>query len=120
VSAKADHPFITFAGSWAQATWTLEHDAVADTDNFDDALAEALEDSNGKYQMYVEGLEAVAATLGFGPIGRGWELFWIDELEPLRSAVCQVAAMLVGGQMVTHDIVRALLPPDEGTGATDE
>jgi hypothetical protein len=54
-------------------------------------------------------LSGVAVQLGFGPVGRVWELEWADDLELLWPAICKVAAMLIDGQPVTHEIVRELV-----------
>ena len=104
-------PFVTFAGPWAEAMWTVEHD-----DDIDD-LYEALdyawqENSDGdtaKYGARVSLLSAAAAELGFATIGRDWEVEWAAELEPLWHIVCQVAALLIDNQPVTHDVVQSLL-----------
>ena len=45
----------------------------------------------------------------FSRVGREWELDWADELEPLWPVVCQVAALLIDGQLVTHETVSSLL-----------
>jgi hypothetical protein len=102
-------PFVTFAGPWAEAMWTVEHDD--DVDDFYEALEYAWqENSDGdadKYESRVAMLDGVAAQLGFSRVGRAWEAQWVDELDPLWSAVCEVAALLVNGQSVTHEQVRA-------------
>ena len=104
-------PFVTFAGPWAEAMWTVEHyDHV-------DELWEALDfawqnNSDGdtvKYEARVSLLSAAAAQLGFPIIGRDWEVDWAAELEPLWPAVCQVAALLIDNQSVTHDVVQSLV-----------
>jgi hypothetical protein len=38
---------------------------------------------------------------------RDWEYEWSDELDLLWPAVCEVAALLIDGQPVTHDDVLA-------------
>lgn len=104
-------PFVTFAGPWAEAMWKVEHD------DYIDDLWEALEyawqdNSDGdsdKYEDRVGLLSAAAAQYGFGTIGRQWEVEWADELEPLWHIVCQVAALLIDNQPVTHDVVQSLL-----------
>lgn len=58
-----------------------------------------------KYDNRVAVLDGVAAQLGFSRVGRAWELEWADELELLWPAVCEVAAMLVRGEAVTHEKV---------------
>jgi hypothetical protein len=107
----ADQPFVTFAGPWAEAMWTIEHDD--DVDDIYEALEYAWGDSNDgdtdKYEARVEMLSAVATQLGFPTIGRAWEAKWIDELEDLWPAVCEVAVMLLDGQPVTHDDVLAVV-----------
>ncbi|WP_207548477.1 hypothetical protein [Mycobacterium mantenii] len=108
-SAYADQPFVTFAGPWAEAMWTVEHE-----DEVDD-LGEALEyvwmeNSDGdtdKYESRIEMLCALAEMLGFGPVGRVWEGAWLDELDVLWPAVCEIAALLIDGKPVTHELVLA-------------
>ena len=102
-------PLADFAGPWADAMWLCQHEP--DT-TLDDALDLAWIDNQGdnaKYEQRVEQLSDKAAELGFAPLGRGWESEWIYELEPLWPVVCEVAALLINGQPVTHETIRSLL-----------
>ena len=104
-------PFVTFAGPWATARWTVEHDP--EVDDFDQALELAWNDQydgdGAKYRARVEKLTLAAAQLGFPSVGRycPWEYEWTQELDLLWPAVCEVAALLIDGQPVTHDDVLA-------------
>jgi hypothetical protein len=105
----ADQPFVTFAGPWAEAMWTVEHDD--DIDDFYEALEYAWSESYDgdavKYDSRIEMLSGAAESLGFSRIGRLWEVDWVDELDALWPAVCETAAMLVDGQSVAHEDVLA-------------
>ena len=104
-------PFVTFAGPWAEAIWMLEHED--DVDDIDEALGYAwdnnIDGDAAKYEDRVSILSGAAAQLGFPTIGRAWEWQWSNEFEPLWPVVCQVAALLIDGQPVTHTVVRSLL-----------
>ena len=108
-TAYADQPFVTFAGPWAEAMWTVENDL--DVDDFEEALEYAWDNSIGgdtdKYENRIAMLEAAADQLGFSRVGRAWELDWSDRLGTLWPAIRGVAAMLVDGQPVTHEMVSA-------------
>ena len=110
-AAWAAQPFVTFAGPWAEARWTVENDP--DVAGIHEALEFAWSDNadgdTAKYESRVEMLSGVAVQLGFGPVGRVWELECADDLELLWPAICKVAAVLIDGQPVTHDIVRELV-----------
>ncbi len=102
-------PFVTFAGPWAEAMWLSQHEPDI---TFSDALDHAWianQVDNVKYEHLVEKLTNRAAELGFAPLGRGWESEWIYELEPLWPVVCEVAALLIKGQPVSHETIRSLL-----------
>jgi hypothetical protein len=108
-------PFVTFAGPWAEAMWTVEHDS--DVDNFRDALEYAWDNNSGdtnKYESRVVALDGFAASLGFGAVGRSWESEWCDELESLWPVIRQVAGLLVDGVDVDHAVVATLLTPMAG------
>jgi hypothetical protein len=108
-TAYAEQPFVTFAGPVAEAWWAVEHDD--DVDDLSEALEYAwLNNTDGdtaKYEYRVAMLEGVAAQLGFSRVGRAWEDEWFDGLEPLRPAVREVAALLIDGDSVTHEVVQA-------------
>jgi hypothetical protein len=102
-------PFVTFAGPWAEARWSVEHDP--EIDSLDDALDYAwINQSDGdgeRYDGFVNALDEVAASIGLSPVGRAWEWEWRDELDELWPAVCAVAAALLAGEVVTHERVQA-------------
>ena len=104
-----DQPFVTFAGPWAEAMWTVEHEP--DVDDVGEALDYAWEDNSdgdaARYEARVEMLTGAAAQHGFPAVGRAWEADWADELDGLWPAVCEVAALLIDGQPVTHEMVLA-------------
>jgi hypothetical protein len=114
-TTQRNQPFATFAGPWATALWMTENDP--DVPDLDEALDYAWGDSSdgdqAKYENIVGQLEGVAAMLGlvgsYGgeAVGRAWENDWRDELEQLWPAVREIAAMLVDGTEVTHDLVVA-------------
>ena len=110
VSRREHQPFITFAGPWAQAKWSIENDPDYADSNMDSALDDAWqENSDGdtaRYQGRIDELESVAAQLGFDSVGAAWERQWSDELEDLWPAVCDVADLLLDGITVTHDLVK--------------
>jgi len=58
-SAQKDRPFVTFAGPWAEAKWTVEHlEPDLDFDEaFDNAQAENHSET-AKYDSWVEGFAA--------------------------------------------------------------
>ncbi len=111
LSHRQDAPFVTFAGPWAQAMWTVENDP--DVDDVDEALDYAWDDNadgdTAKYQARVEILETVAAQLGFGRVGPRWEIDWDEELTELWPAICDIAALLIDGKPVSHDTVQAAI-----------
>jgi hypothetical protein len=115
-------PFVTFAGPFAEAMWTLEHDD--DIDDFYEALEYAWQDksdgdiddfyeaawqdnSDGDIAKYESRVDELAVRFESDSIARAWELDWLDDLERLWSAVREVAAMLINGQPVTHQAVEA-------------
>jgi thymidylate synthase len=110
-STWATQPFVTFAGPWAEARWTLEHEP--DVDDLDEALDYAWDDNGdgdtAKYESRVDVLDEVAAVQGFSPVGRAWEHDWGEQLEAVWPVICRVAAMLIDGQHVSHDVVQSLL-----------
>jgi hypothetical protein len=117
-STLENQPFATFAGPWATAMWmTAENDPDDEPIDFDEALDYAWADSSdgdqAKYENIVGQLEGVAATLGlvgiYGgeAVGRAWENDWRDELEQLWPAVREIAAKLLDGTEVTHEIAVA-------------
>lgn len=105
-------PFVTFAGPWATAKWTIENDP--DEDDFDEALDAAWNNSSDgdldKYEQRLEMLSVTSEGIGL-PLGHDqpWVPRWLDELEPLWPAICEVAALLIDGQTVTHADVRAAI-----------
>jgi hypothetical protein len=110
----ADWPFVTFAGLWAEAMWTVENDPDVDD------LAEALEyvwadgcADTAKYDERVQALTDLAEKLGLPLTEHVWEADWIDELEPLWGAVCEVAALLIGGNPVTQNTI-TMITEDTG------
>jgi hypothetical protein len=104
-TAWGEQPFATFAGPWAEARWSLQPD---DIDYIDEALELAWLDNNeADYTKYESRVDELAARFVSNPIERAWEAEWIDELELLWPAVCEVAAILVDGQSVTHEDVLA-------------
>lgn len=109
---KAENaPFVTFAGPWATAMWTVENEP--DVDCFDDAMHYAWDDSvdgdTAKYGALVDQLNDEAHRLGLGHIGPLWESNWCRELEELWPVIRDVAGMLLRGDTVTHDIVLAAI-----------
>jgi hypothetical protein len=110
-TALPEQPFVTFAGPWAEAMWNLGHEDVID--DFDWAFEIAWENNGGgdtdEYESRVEMLTEYAEELGLSPIRRAWESMWAEELELLWPAVCEVAVMLLGGQQVTHEQVKAVV-----------
>ncbi|MEO3757065.1 hypothetical protein ABGB19_02080 [Mycobacterium sp. B14F4] len=106
-----DRPFVTFAGPWAEAKWMVANEP--DLDDFHEALDyvwdENFDGDTAKYEGRVAALEAVAAQLGLGHVGRAWEVGWAYELDDLLPAIEAVAAMLIRGEEVTHEVVRELV-----------
>lgn len=104
-------PFVTFAGPWATAMWMVENDP--DVDSFDDAMEYAWDDSvdgdTAKYGGLVDQLNDEAHRLGLGHVGALWEDEWCGELEELWPVIRAVAAMLLRGETVTHDVVLAAI-----------
>lgn len=103
-------PFIAWSGPWATAMF--EHGSEDALDDFDEELAMAWDHSDfdaRNYGAIVEQLNSVAATLGLGRVGRNWEMDWADRLPELWPAIKRVAALLLDGQPVTHDVVRAAI-----------
>lgn len=92
----ADKPFVTYAGIWAEAMWYTEHDG---DDLFDALEYVMLENSDGDTAKIDE---------RFGD-DRWPEREWMADLEPLWPVVKQVAALLIDGVEVTHEIVEDLL-----------
>ena len=56
-------------------------------------------------------------TLTASMLDRAWEAAWEYELKPLWPVVCRVAELLIGGQPVSHEVVRSLL---DATGLAEE
>jgi len=99
-------PFVTFAGPFAEAMWTLEHDD--DIDDFYEPLEYAWQDnSDGDAAKYESRVDELAVRFKSDSIARAWELDWLDDLERLWSAVRNIAEMLIEGQPVTHEDVQA-------------
>ena len=111
-------PFVTYAGPWATAKWTVENDP--DVDDFDNALEYAWDDAADgdalKYGGAVDQLNEFAQQLGLGWVGAAWEADWHWELEELWPVICEIAALLLRGETVTHDDVMTSIgkhvPPD--------
>ena len=102
----ADRPFVTFAGVWAAAMWSCENE---DADFYDAMHCAWIDNTDGMTEEYESRVEELAARLGSDPVKRAWEWDWYDELEPLWTAVCEIAVMLLDGQPVTHDEVQAVV-----------
>ena len=104
-------PFCTFAGPWAEARWSVENEP--EVHDLVEALGYAWENSydgdGAKYEGRIETLTNIAADLGFSVIARVWESEWIEELDELWPAVCEVAESLLAGETVTHDTIHAAL-----------
>jgi hypothetical protein len=100
-----DQPFVIFAGVWAEAMWECHVEDV----HFNDAMDVAW--CNGgaghDFAKYESRVDELCMRYGSNPIDRAWEEEWIDELELFWPAACEVAAMLVDGQSVTHEDVLA-------------
>lgn len=115
VSRRENQPFITFAGPWAEARWSVENDPdYAGDDDMDSALEDAWENNTDgdtvRYQDRVDELQSLAMQLGgFCSVGAVWEWHWSNELDELWPAICEVAALLIGGRTVTHDLVKAAI-----------
>jgi hypothetical protein len=102
--AKADHPFVWFTGLWASAMWLYEYD---DADYYDAKIVAWIDNTGGISDKYESRVEELVARFGSNPIERAWEGDWEKELSPLWPAVCEVAAMLIDGDSVTHEVVQA-------------
>jgi hypothetical protein len=101
-----EQPFVTWAGPWAEAMWSLEYEA--DSFGLWDARVCAWDgNADVDYLKYESRVDELVVRLGSNAIDRAWEEEWNDELDLLWPAVCEVAAMLVDGQPVTHDDVLA-------------
>jgi hypothetical protein len=96
--------FVTFAGLWAEAMWTCQDE---DADFYDAMYVARISNGQGDTAKYESRVEELAARFGSDPDERAWEAQWHDQLQPLWPAVCEVAAMLVNGQLVTHEDVLA-------------
>jgi hypothetical protein len=108
--------FVTFAGPCAEAMWTRHGERDGESKEpmtMDPDFWEVLDDlrlinmdfDNDDYQSQVALLEKEAAQIGFSPNDR--ESYWVDELEALWPAICEVAAMLIDGEQVRHEDIRA-------------
>ncbi|PJE01734.1 hypothetical protein [Mycobacterium sp.] len=109
---RQNAPFVTFAGPWAQAMWTVDHDT--DVDDVDEALEYAWFDNddgdNTKYTDLTRQLEDVAGLIGLPLAGaRPWEYGWTLELEQLWRAICEVAELLIDDRNPTHADVEAAI-----------
>ena len=102
---------MTFAGPWATAKWTVEHDP--EVDDFDPALELAWDDQydgdGAKYRARVEMLTVVGVQLEFPSLVTTAPGSTSGSTSRIRlwPAVCEVAALLIDGQPVTHDDVLA-------------
>jgi hypothetical protein len=123
-SAIADHPFLTYAGLWAQATWEVDYGDDAETlsEALENAWLDPIDGCANKYWDHVAVLDGVGAALGFSRIGiaRAWEVEWDDELEDLLPAIHEVAELLIDGHHVTHGYVQAAVDMcRDGAESTD-
>jgi hypothetical protein len=107
-TADAEHPLVWFAGIRASALWLCwygdtEIDAAMDGTWFNNTgpLKDGIAD---KYESRVDEL---AERFGSTPTERAWEGMWDEQLQRFDLAVCEVAAMLINGQQVTHQDVQA-------------
>jgi hypothetical protein len=96
-----DRAFIIFAGVWASAIWVC-HDEDVD---YDTAMFVAWGDHSDTTEIYDSIVQQLAVSYGSHPAM--WEWDWCDELQALWPAICDVAAMLLGGQPVTNEDVLA-------------
>lgn len=114
-TALHNQPFVTFAGPWAEAMWTVANEDGVD--DFDEALEYAWENNvdgdTARYENRITELREHAEELGLPVWQHVWEDAWIEELDLLWSAVREVAALLIDGQTVTHDAVLAAVEKAE-------
>jgi hypothetical protein len=102
----SDRPFYIFSGVWASAMWLCEHECLS----YYEALDFGWDSYAGGFTAEYEGrVEELVARYGSDPDERAWEEQWYEQLEPLWPAVCEVAAMLLDGQQVTHEQVKAVV-----------
>jgi hypothetical protein len=108
VSEAHNQPFITYAGPWAEAMWTAT--AIDAECDFGDAFGEAWSSSDAtKYDAYVAGED--------WDVRCEREAAWDCELEGYWPVIQQVAAFLVAGVRVDHQIVDALVSSSLTSGA---
>ncbi|MGB5113533.1 MAG: hypothetical protein WBO08_18705 [Mycobacterium sp.] len=111
-TAARHQSFVTFAGPWAEASWSVLHDPDQGG-QFDAALDLAWgnnSDGDGaRYAAVVDRLVDAAAALGLPAVGRAWEGDWCGELEDLWPAIRAVATQLAAGTAVDHAAVVAAL-----------
>ena len=98
-----DRAFIIFAGVRASAIWVC-HDEDVD---YDTAMFVAWGDHSDTTEIYDSIVQQLAVSYGSHPAMREWAWGWCDELQALWPAICEVAAMLLDGQLVTHEDVLA-------------
>lgn len=98
-------PFVAFAGVWADAKSRLQENSDIDWElTLDNVWGENAfpGGATARYEARVQKLSAIASEMGLSPVGHVWEDDWIEELESLWPAVCEVAAMLIEDKRVTH------------------
>jgi hypothetical protein len=104
VTDDDDEPFVTFAGPWAEAMWECHVEDVDFNDAMDVAWCNGGVGDFPKYESFVDEL---CDRYGSNPSDREWEADWVKELDALWLAVCEVAAILVDLEWVTHQEVLA-------------
>jgi hypothetical protein len=101
-TSDADRAFVWFAGMRASGLWLCWYGDVE--------IDAAMNDTwygNGIADQYASRVDELAERFGSSRKERAWEGMWDKQLQPFDLAVCEVAAMLINGQPVTHQDVQA-------------
>lgn len=99
----SDHAFITFAGPWAAARWSVEHDPDVDGDLTAAEVVAWWDAEDGDADAYAK----------FADDDK-YETAWAELLEARWPAICAVAELLIDGQTVEDDNVEAIVGRTQG------
>lgn len=117
ISDLSDEAFVIFAGPWAEARWMVATNPDYADEHVLDVMPYAWDNNSGrtsehdprdavKYEKWVEDRDDWRRHR-VAP--RNWERGWSLEMDELWPAICVVAALLLDGVTITHELVKSVL-----------